>query len=519
MALLVGSQLKVPLEHANGGGVKNAVYMNCPMDESAQALYGAGELSKALDWAAEVDVLHHNARFTAPPIFGWCNLGNDLLKTLPSQIDERALRREVLDADCIQTFSQFRHPDVSIYRSMEITDPELQVRGSWQKFKWVDSSRVTSHACVIHKSRLGTFEVYRDVWCLDFIRMHGWRELTSYRASFLNCQMAVHENKAYLFRGSSTIDYFDFDKERWGHIQTQFVNRRGKRKSWPYTGNLTDYVTHIVRKKLYVFEGKYKRPIGCDFFAALDLGTKTWRHLSATHDSEPLLPQYDTPRDKIPVMCGMVDRQAAVIFEKEFASTEGFVHADCWSWDIAGARWQRERVAGNVPCPRAEVSVCYNSSIRQTVIPALPYYVEAFLTCFGFNYFADTFVLDQAGGCTPRWRQVITGSFPMYRAQGQLLTDPATGRMYLFGGYTNTDWVPTGKAGLTKNYGDVWQLWCPDERRGAQLGPWQTCYVCGTVGFWKKCGGTCDGRVFFRTPNCQKEGWAEHKQKHSCTRR
>lgn len=134
--------------------------------------------------------------------------------------------------------------------------------------------------------------------------------------------------------------------------------------------------------------------------------------------------------------------------------------------------------------------------------PALPFFVESSTTSFGFNYFSDTFVLDHsAPGGAPRWKQVITGNFPTYRAQSQLMTDPATGRMYLFGGYTNTDWVPAGKHDLTRSFGDVWQLrvdvpgglfedvdW-EDERRAAQLGPWMACYVCGSVGVWKKCGG------------------------------
>ena len=145
--------------------------------------------------------------------------------------------------------------------------------------------------------------------------------------------------------------------------------------------------------------------------------------------------------------------------------------------------------------------------------PALPFYVEGSQVCFGFNYFSDTFVLDYREPA-PRWKQVITGSFPTYRAQGQLLTDPATGRMYLFGGYTNTDWVPTGnqKHDLTRSYGDVWELrvdtpgglfeevdW-EDERRTAQLGPWQACYSCGSVGVWKRCGGTCTW--YWRTQMC-----------------
>ncbi|KAI0823483.1 hypothetical protein BC628DRAFT_1324930 [Trametes gibbosa] len=623
MAHLVGSQLKVPLDPANGGGVRSPVYMNFTMDECLTAmsccngaafnLFGSNNLVSALDWTLEVDVLHKNARFSSTPIYDWeiyhpsppnvefhrqrllglmvasdvllklgntgaaayCrNLCNDIAKSLPSPGDELSLRRELLTLVSIRDVMQYRHPhqenpptlinfpdaDPTIYRSMEIIEPELQVRGSWQRLKWADSSKVTSrmaHACFIHESRLyvcggqrsGTFDVYKDVWRLDLVRMNGWRELPSYKQPFLNCQMAVHDGRAYLFRGSSVVDYLDIERERWGSIQTRFVNAKGERLTWPYTRGVTDYVVHIVDGKLYVFGGKYQRPVGCNYFAVLDIATKTWRHLSGIHDSAPLKPNYDEPgvrknlaswvdesAKKIYIMYGMADRQGAAMFESDLGSSEGFVYDDYWSWDIAKGKWQRERVIGNFPCPRAEMSCCYNPSTKQTIMfggysPALPYIVESSGMSFGFNYFSDTFVLDRSASGAPRWKQVITGNFPTYRAQGQLITDPASGRMYLFGGYTNTDWVPTGNHDLTRSYGDVWQLrldvsgglfdevdW-EDERRGAQLGPWMACYSCGSVGVWKKCGGTCDRRVFFCTPKCQKNGWAEHRDKHGCRSR
>ncbi|EIW54710.1 uncharacterized protein TRAVEDRAFT_39247 [Trametes versicolor FP-101664 SS1] len=608
MSHLVGPQLTVPLDPANGGGVKCPVYMNFTMDEcltamtccngAAMNLFESDELVKALDWSLEVDVLHKNVRFMNKALFDWdlyvpsppslefqrqrllglvtasdvllklgntgaaayCrNVGNDLVRSLPSS-QEYSLRREILSVASTKAVMEYRHPDPSVYRSLEISNPDLQVRGSWQRLKWADSSKVTSrmaHACFIYKSRLyvcggqrsGSMQVYGDIWCLDLVGMKGWRQLPSYKQPFLNCQMVVHDGKAYLFRGSAMVDYLDLEKERWGRIQTNFVNAKGKKLAWPYTDNLTDYVAHVFEGKIYVFGGKYHRPLGCNYFAVLDIATKSWTYLSGIHDSVELTPDYKQPgvrkdlaswvdeeRKKIYIMYGMADRHEAAIYESDFASSDGFVYDDCWSWDITEGKWQQERVLGNFPCPRAEVACSYNPTTKQTVMfggysPALPFFVESSTTSFGFNYFSDTFVLDHsAPGGAPRWKQVITGNFPTYRAQSQLMTDPATGRMYLFGGYTNTDWVPAGKHDLTRSFGDVWQLrvdvpgglfedidW-EDERRAAQLGPWMACYVCGSVGVWKKCGGTCDGRVYFCTPNCQKEGWPEHKQKHNCSR-
>lgn len=143
--------------------------------------------------------------------------------------------------------------------------------------------------------------------------------------------------------------------------------------------------------------------------------------------------------------------------------------------------------------------------------PSLPFYIEGSEACYGYSYFADTFALDLTGvssldGKSASWKQIIAPSFPTYRAQATLLADADTGRMYLFGGYTNTDWVPAGNHEVTRSYGDVWELRVDlpgghfyevdpeDERRTALAGPWQTCFTCGSLGLWKKCGGAyrCD---------------------------
>lgn len=132
--------------------------------------------------------------------------------------------------------------------------------------------------------------------------------------------------------------------------------------------------------------------------------------------------------------------------------------------------------------------------------PELPTLFQPMNLCFGFTYYADTYILDHS---TPKsvWKHVLTQGFPTYRAQSSLLTDPDTGRMYLFGGYTNTDLVPSGNHARTRSFGDLWELRIDvpgghfeevdldDEERNARMGPWQKCFTCGNVGPWKKCGG------------------------------
>ncbi|EAU80938.2 hypothetical protein CC1G_03114 [Coprinopsis cinerea okayama7 len=128
----------------------------------------------------------------------------------------------------------------------------------------------------------------------------------------------------------------------------------------------------------------------------------------------------------------------------------------------------------------------------------------------------------------PRWRHVLTRGFPTYRCQPALHSDPDTGKVYLYGGFTTSDFIPTRKAFATRSFGDLWQLRIDieggdfsqvdleDEARTARAGPWLRCFTCGNAGRWKKCSGQCKGLAGFCGVECQKEGWKEHKRIHKC---
>lgn len=166
-----------------------------------------------------------------------------------------------------------------------------------------------------------------------------------------------------------------------------------------------------------------------------------------------------------------------------------------------------------------------NSVLDKAIIwggynPALPTVYPLNKEQFRFSYFADTFIYDTSPSSTSssiksrKWKQVLTRGFPTYRAQSQLLSDPATGKTYLFGGYTNTDYVPSRKNYISRSFRDLWQLRIDmpggyfdgvnleEEARTAEAGPWQRCFSCGCAGPWKKCGGEflilalrCDSRM------------------------
>ncbi|THG96699.1 hypothetical protein EW026_g5175 [Hermanssonia centrifuga] len=204
---------------------------------------------------------------------------------------------------------------------------------------------------------------------------------------------------------------------------------------------------------------------------------------------------------------------------------------DMWSWDLKAEKWQRQRIVGNPPCPRTEGGCTYNEKLSKTIVfagfsPTLPTNFVETNNSFNFSYYADTFICEDSPKGL-KWKQVLTRGFPTYRAQSNLFSDPATGRTFTFGGYTNSEYVPDGKHIDSRRFGDLWELKLDvpgghfegvDFAEEAKAGPWQRCFTCGSAGPWKRCAGSCRGRVFFCDTECQKDGWKEHKEKHKCAK-
>ncbi|TFK44026.1 hypothetical protein BDQ12DRAFT_701677 [Crucibulum laeve] len=493
--------------------------------------------------------------------------------------------QKVLNTSKTNEIIQLRHPDPKLCANLEVKEPELQLLGSWKKIKVKKAEgpgrRMTFSSFIWkgklyiaggRKDSLGPF--YRDMFALDLEKLDSWRSMPSYSqpmhqsGAFLGWHIIPcrEHSRAYLFTGCKTLDFFDLATHTWGSINTTFARNDPEDaeagiKNWIYPKSmLTDSTQQIIDEKLYVFGGTHgSTNIGCNLFMVLDLKTREWRRLSGTVIPGPTADPFSPGPRKTPtswvdgrgerlyLVFGECDRMGAQLQGELHGGECGHPFDDFWSWDLIGGGWRRERIGRNAPCPRSEVAYAYNPIIGKAIIwggynPDLPTDHLAQNQRFAFSYYADTFICDtptflsnpstSEGAPKPpttcKWRQVLTRGFPTYRAQAHPIVDPDSGKTYLFGGFTNNDYVPSRKSVISRSFGDLWELRInleggnfesvalDDEARTAQLGPWQRCFTCGCAGPWKKCGGTCHGHAFFCDADCLKEGWKDHREMHQC---
>ncbi|KAJ6472022.1 hypothetical protein C8R45DRAFT_1013780 [Mycena sanguinolenta] len=491
----------------------------------------------------------------------------------------------VLDRELLTKWFEMRHPDPQATPNRAVTVPELQVRGSWKRLQvktpgGVTEGRENFSSCVWNgqlyvaggrQTSLGPW--YRDMWALDLAKLDQWRRLPDYPAPmktsgmFLGWNMLVYRDQAIIFTGRPTVDTFDLRSETWGSFQTTYTAtpadmEAGVVGEWPYPGmRCADATMQIVDDKLYVFGGHHNTTnMGSNLFMVLDLATKKWCRLSGTvrvtRHSEYSCPGprksasswVSQDKKRIYLVFGSFDREAAKSHNELHGASEAYGYGDFWSWSVEKEVWRRERLAGNPPCGRTEAACVYNEKLRKTIVfggyhPSL---TTLILTpgrevMFHYSYFADTFIYDMAPSpavdadsasvptlSAPKWKQVLTPGFPTYRCQAHLQCDPVTGRTYMFGGWTNCQFIPTRSKLMSRSFGDLWELRLDvdgghfeevdfvDEARVAKAGPWKRCFACASAGPWKKCGGSCKGRVFFCGNGCLREGWSEHKKLHQC---
>ncbi|KAJ7473606.1 hypothetical protein B0H11DRAFT_2174202 [Mycena galericulata] len=458
---------------------------------------------------------------------------------------------------------ELRHPDPKLVVSLAVTDPTLQVLGSWQKVPVKKAGGITSRmgfASFVFEGQLYILggekflsgPWYRDFWCINLTTLDEWRQLPGYpvphsvTGKMVGYSMVAHGNCAYLFTGRKQIDVFNLHTQNWTSMLTSFAGTQ----PWPYPDDsIIDYAMQCVGGKIYVFGGSHDlSPVGCTLLMELDIASRVWTRLSGT--AQPKTASYAGPgprrlvcswvgkdRNTLFVMYGIADRQAAGLAGKMHGAVNSHAHDDLWAWDIAAGVWTQRRVVGNIPSPRSEMACTYNPVLDKVITfggysPTAPsHFAESKQVVYVYSYYGDTFMYGaDTGNTAPCWKHVLTRGFPTYRAQTHLVADPATGRTFLFGGYVNSEYVPSRSEHESRSFSDLWELRLnipggnfadvdvEDESRTARVGPWQRCFMCGSAGPWKKCGGTCKGQAFFCDARCLRDGWKEHKLKHRCSK-
>ncbi|KAF6759209.1 hypothetical protein DFP72DRAFT_988822 [Ephemerocybe angulata] len=426
-----------------------------------------------------------------------------------------------------------------------------------------------------------TLKYFKDFWCLnldDEVAGRAWRKLPDYPQGLVGRGMVVHREakRAYLLTGKPTVTYFDLVAEKWAGIRTTYTateedKRCGVRNDWPFRGNAVEDGLVVINKgKIYTFGGTQQGVIlGNNLLMELDLRTKKWTRLSG-YVTAPQYADYSCPgpraspcgwvgpdKDRIYVLFGHANRDGAQMLGQMHGSPsmDAYAYHDFWSWGISEGKWRRERLSGNMPSPRTEMGYTFNEKLGKAIVfggytPCVPTTYAEKNKSFAFTYYADTFILEpsQSGDSDspsfkstgtqtiaapsetsyPRWRQILTKGFPTYRSHTHLNTDPDTGKVYLFGGLSNADFIPSRNNVISRPFSDVWQLRVDvpggdfasvdveEEARTAKVGPWRRCFTCGNTGWWKRCSGRCGGKAFFCGVGCQREGWKEHKAFHDC---
>ncbi|KAJ7594750.1 hypothetical protein C8J56DRAFT_448047 [Mycena floridula] len=545
-----------------------------------------------MSWLEEVFILHANSSYGQSPFFDWMASNPNVLEHFVNLVEAHARQSDLFlslsntsmavyhawEATKIITtpgspgissrslephykgdfnkLSHLRHPDPNSLNKLTVTEPDLQMRGSWEKIPIPKSKSPPPRVEFASFFEKGFFYVlggeknsgkmdkarlYDDFWRLDLSNFAvGWEKLPSLPSSF-RFQLGGHQasvyaqhSRVYVFNGSSHLCYYDLVTEKWDRVQTGGMTR------YP-NDRLTDFSMVICSDRLYIFGGTHDKAVmGCDEFQSLSLETMRWDHISGTISGE--IPSWNSPgprrhaacwtsKGEVYIMGGEADRLAGSMAGLRSGATRGYGYDDLWAYKPTEKGWRKLLIKGNRPCPRSEMSVTYNPVLGKTICfggysPSLPTAIENPRSGFTFSYYSDTFILDEAASDT-KWRQVLTSGFPTYRAQAKLHTDPATGNIYLFGGYTNSDYIPGRKEMYARFHSDLFRLkldcegggfedvdWA-EESKTARAGPWRRCFSCGSA-TRKKCGGSCKGRVSFCDVECLREGWKEHKETMHC---
>jgi len=223
---------------------------------------------------------------------------------------------------------------------------------------------------------------------------------------------------------------------------------------WPYKARQLDcFSTAHLNGKLYAFGGDDGNcKLGNNILMALDLVSLKWEHLSGTSDLKPKNDEpglrehaaiWAVPRQrKLYMMYGQANRQQAFFNRTPHGAQTDHVYYDIWAFDIDTKRWGQLKLRGNYPGARTEIAYTHSEKLGRSFIyggyhPEMSTMSDSTFM-FKYSYFSDTYVFDPE---TLLWKQVLVRGFPSYRAAASLVVDEDTGKLFMYGGYVNNDFV------------------------------------------------------------------------------
>ena len=273
----------------------------------------------------------------------------------------------------------------------------------------------------------------------------SWRCSVPFSSKYYDIQPSfakplVYKNSVWFFTGKLDVLRFDLNHERWDRVTTVF---RGK---WPFDSGIilidrsSIFSVERYRNKLCVFGESLDEK---SLFFVLNLDTLRWRKfdLMQKHANGDTVQM--TPLGRISANVWVVEDQDKlfVMYGDTVVTTKermiySLVYADLWSFSFITETWTRERLRGNFPSPRLAMAHAYHSKLKKVIAFGGASWNERFFSAEQVEFvthphFGDTFVMDID---TLSWKQVVTRSFPAWRASARMLIDNADGKIYVYGG-------------------------------------------------------------------------------------
>lgn len=295
----------------------------------------------------------------------------------------------------------------------------------------------------------GSQERFNDCWALNLRDAQAaWRQLpdpplAARCLNICNGTLEIYRGKAYVVQLEQTIRILDLASETWSIAPSRMRDGTPWSRVFPQLA-LTKHASGVYGDKLYVFGGTDAgMSLGRNVLMSMDFKTLQWEILSGTIEvkPDPTMPgprgecaSWMTPEGKLYVAFGGACRPSAYSAgDEQHGSIDEYYYRDMWSYSIADRTWTREKLLGNPPSHRSLPAATFNPVWNHAVLFGgcffpLPFVDDETGKELRDASFADTFVWSGESG---RWKQVVTRSFPTYRAGGTMVVDRDTGRTFI----------------------------------------------------------------------------------------